>query len=421
MIAIVVVLVVAASTKSSRYPHLNQWQACNKPLGVWCSIWFLRAMLSFTIAYWTWRNGRGPNLHVDPEINNFGPALDLPNATNRHQGGRPAASARTNPAPTTRAFHRINVLYSVMTLVWFLASHVLLYTSLYTCRLSSPILWWLTFSILSIMYLKILEILFLGIVVFIIAPILFLFWNIVLVCLGRHPLQNPATIIRPEIEKLPKSVVDAIPLVMYIPPPPDDHNEEPIKYPPSIHAYPPKTPPTPTPKRRFRWLRRKLPKDKQGAGNSSTSTSGEKSSDKEGPQTWEDCWEQGDYPFVRLEGNRAACAICLLDFAEPKRIAGGVGIKDDTKNVQSDADAECGVKDTQEITTTDVVEEDRCGALKLTDAGEGPQPLRLLQCGHVFHKTCLDPWLQDVSGRCPLCQRPVVVAEPEKKKRSRRA
>jgi hypothetical protein len=60
MIAIVVVLVVAASSKSSVYPLLNQWQACNKPLGVWCSIWFLRATLSFTIAYWTWRNGRAP-------------------------------------------------------------------------------------------------------------------------------------------------------------------------------------------------------------------------------------------------------------------------------------------------------------------------------------------------------------------------
>jgi hypothetical protein len=88
-----------------------------------------------------------------------------------------------------------------------------------------------------------------------------------------------------------------------------------------------------------------------------------------------------------LEGNRAACAICLLDFAEPKRIAGGVGVKDDNKNAQSDAEAE--VKAEQDITTIDVVEEDRCGALKLADAGEGPQPLRLLQCGHVFHVRCV--------------------------------
>ena len=210
---------------------------------------------------------------------------------------------------------------------------------------------------------------------------------------------------RPEIEKLPKSVVDAIPLVMYIPPPPDDHNEGPIKFPPTVHSYPPKSPITPMPKRRFRWLKKKLPKDKKSADHSNTSKGGEKNPDK-APQTWEDCWEQGDYPFVRLEGNRAACAICLLDFAEPRRIADGVGIKEE-KTLQSDADAE--KKAAQEIDTRDVVEEDRCEALKLTDAGEGPQPLRLLQCGHVFHVRCHIPPSAMQSDTLRLCRRHVLI------------
>jgi len=34
---------------------------------------------------------------------------------------------------------------------------------------------------------------------------------------------------------------------------------------------------------------------------------------------WEANWELGEYPFVALEGSRAACAICLMDFEEPKR------------------------------------------------------------------------------------------------------
>ena len=93
----------------------------------------------------------------------------------------------------------------------------------------------------------------------------------------------------------------------------------------------------------------------------------------------------------------------------------------------------------------EVTEEER-DALKLNDAGEGAQPLRLLSCGHVFHvsillslsffrhpssllltglgraaqKTCLDPWLTDVSGRCPICQRPVEVPQPSKKGKRRR-
>jgi len=61
--------------------------------------------------------------------------------------------------------------------------------------------------------------------------------------------------------------------------------------------------------------------------------------------------------------------------------------------------------------------------LKLEDAGDGSQPLRLLFCGHVFHKTCVDPWLTDVSGRCPVCQRPVEfpVHSNKKKRRTRRS
>lgn len=37
-----------------------------------------------------------------------------------------------------------------------------------------------------------------------------------------------------------------------------------------------------------------------------------------------------------------------------------------------------------------------------------PEPLRLLLCGHVMHKTCVDQWLTAVSGRCPVCQRAVL-------------
>jgi len=74
----------------------------------------------------------------------------------------------------------------------------------------------------------------------------------------------------------------------------------------------------------------------------------------------------------------------------------------------------------QEIACDRIEEEDRETELKLEDAGEGAQPLRLLACGHVFHKTCLDPWLVDVSGRCPVCQRPVELPEPGRKKKPSR-
>jgi hypothetical protein len=92
-------------------------------------------------------------------------------------------------------------------------------------------------------------------------------------------------------------------------------------------------------------------------------------------ERWEDNWERGEYPFVQLEGNRAACAICLMDFEEPKRIK-VVGVNEETKEIPSIA------RKPEEDETFMVTEEER---LKLKDAGEGAQPLRLLACGHVFH------------------------------------
>ncbi|BGP54842.1 hypothetical protein JCM8202_003348 [Rhodotorula sphaerocarpa] len=47
-----------------------------------------------------------------------------------------------------------------------------------------------------------------------------------------------------------------------------------------------------------------------------------------------------------------------------------------------------------------------------------PDLLRLLPCGHALHSGCLDEWLR-VSGRCPICQRPV--EEPKAKKPPKRA
>jgi len=137
----------------------------------------------------------------------------------------------------------------------------------------------------------------------------------------------------------------------------------------------------------------------------------------------EDNWERSDYPFVALEGNRAACAICLLDFEEPKR-KHPLPAENETKPEEAEeatpAEPENVASGSNSPThPTNIAEEHRPEALKLEDAGEGAQPLRLLECGHVFHKTCLDPWLIDVSGRCPICQRAVEVPKPAKKSRRR--
>ena len=42
-----------------------------------------------------------------------------------------------------------------------------------------------------------------------------------------------------------------------------------------------------------------------------------------------------------------------------------------------------------------------------------PEPLRLLRCGHVMHKQCVDQWLTAVSGRCPVCQRAILASSED--------
>ncbi|KAI0268701.1 hypothetical protein BC834DRAFT_820813, partial [Gloeopeniophorella convolvens] len=175
----------------------------------------------------------------------------------------------------------------------------------------------------------ILEVVLVAVLVFVVGPILYvrvhyasgtrasakptqIFWSIVLLCLGRHPSQNPHHF-TPDIGQVPRSVVDRLPLVLYIPPPPD-HGSKPVTLPSDLHAYPPKSPSI---RRRFFFL----PFPRRAAhGGASSKGGGDNEKDPGRPRTWEDNWEKGEYPFVQLDSHRAACAICLLDFEEPKRV-----------------------------------------------------------------------------------------------------
>lgn len=232
--------------------------------------------------------------------------------------------------------------------------------------------------------------------------------------IGQHPLQHPA-VIKPTVGKLSSAAVDKIPLVFYIPVP-EDGESNPIPKPPPAHTYPP-TPPKPKPvKWRFLFSRKKKP------GESDSEHKGKDLNDSHSGDSWEDSWEKCEYPFVKLESNRAACVICLMDFCEPRRVGERLEEpKEDEGTKVGDAKDEASQQH---------------GELRIEDAGEGPQPLRLFACGHVFHvsessppsrspltcalfyqKTCIDPWLINVSGRCPTCQRPVETKDPEAKKR----
>merc|ERR1711939_833497 len=48
-------------------------------------------------------------------------------------------------------------------------------------------------------------------------------------------------------------------------------------------------------------------------------------------------------------------------------------------------------------------EEEAPGCSICTEDFERGQDVRVLPCQHSFHPACIDPWLLNVSGTCPLC------------------
>ena len=111
-----------------------------------------------------------------------------------------------------------------------------------------------------------------------------------LMCMGRHPLQNPH-FINPEIGKLSKHVVDQIPLVMYIPSPPGDEKDadkDAVTKPTPIytagsseHTYPPKRPQS---RRMFTFIRRKSSNSVTNSGGRPNNGEGKEA--EKGVEAW---------------------------------------------------------------------------------------------------------------------------------------
>ena len=118
---------------------------------------------------------------------------------------------------------------------------------------------------------------------------------------------------------------------------------------------------------------------------------------------------KGEYPFVQLDSHRASCAICLLDFQEPRRVSSGPAGPDvpktpvedqateapEARQEEGEGEREGDITEQAASPTTPASPATLTGdlALRLQDAGQGAQPLRLLKCGHVFHVSPSLPYL----------------------------
>lgn len=336
-IVILTVLALGAPRESPTKPGQNEWQACNKPLGAWSILWLLRTMAACVLFVRT------------------------------YQGKRQAV--------------RFVPVLPALTFVWFFSAQLLVFQSLNSCRFSAPHLWWLTLSIICLAYCILSMLILFALFVLVVVPILLLARHISDFCIGlrqgfRPQTNNPAT------SKSPKSAVERIPLVLYIPAPPEEQGE--IAVPAPVHqAYPP-GPRMPKPQQRRFWS---VPfscngKDKPGSIADDGGESGK--SGGGGSQTWEENWQPAKLPFVRLASNQATCAICLTDFEEPPR-ARGSRLPPPPVAGRPSLEEEVGGGDEIRMETGVLVENADGGEVRPREARKRPQPLRLLGCGHVFH------------------------------------
>jgi hypothetical protein len=54
VVTIVTILVLAAHIESRTSSGMNEWQACVRPLGIWCCLWVVRVFLACGLSYWAW-------------------------------------------------------------------------------------------------------------------------------------------------------------------------------------------------------------------------------------------------------------------------------------------------------------------------------------------------------------------------------
>lgn len=116
------------------------------------------------------------------------------------------------------------------------------------------------------------------------------------------------------------------------------------------------------------------------------------------------------YPLYPIPAHRATCPICLSDYEEVRMGEAKNQERRSSREEESEIrinpaeakgetrSANEGEGETKNETTKESTEK----------TIEEPEPLRLLRCGHVMHKQCVDQWLTAVSGRCPVCQRAIL-------------
>ncbi|KAL4807255.1 hypothetical protein BDV18DRAFT_137218 [Aspergillus unguis] len=100
------------------------------------------------------------------------------------------------------------------------------------------------------------------------------------------------------------------------------------------------------------------------------------------------------------------------DVRQPTAIDGTTSPKSETPPNPATAAAESKERPT-ETTDADATDHPNFSCPICTDDFVKGQDLRVLPCNHQFHPECIDPWLVNVSGTCPLCRIDLNPPKPE--------
>lgn len=56
--AIIALLIYSSEHSSPEYPDISEWRACDKPLGLWNSIWAVKVGFDCVIVFWGYKRER---------------------------------------------------------------------------------------------------------------------------------------------------------------------------------------------------------------------------------------------------------------------------------------------------------------------------------------------------------------------------
>ncbi|KAH9928500.1 uncharacterized protein BXZ73DRAFT_78316 [Epithele typhae] len=199
----------------------------------------------------------------------------------------------------------------------------------------------------------------------------------------------------PRPDRLSKAEVDLIPLVFYAPQEPSGGTKV-TTHSPSPHSYPPAKP---FGGHRFALFR---PCHTRMTSKDSDLESGEAATMEYVLRSW----KPGEIPFVTLDTNHDTCSICREEYQAPAR-----GVQMASKPNQPSAGTENQGAVHEATSSQDGASDGGC--CDCWDVATHSTPTEFTV---VMQKACIDRWLLDECGRCPLCGAAVEVAPPHKKR-----